>query len=36
MRRKLLVAFVWIALLGGIATVIIFPPKSVLTAEFSR
>jgi hypothetical protein len=34
MRRKLLLAILWIALAGGIAAVIIFPPDSVLTAEF--
>jgi hypothetical protein len=34
MTKKLLLAVVWIALAGGIATLIIFPPDSVLTAEF--
>ena len=34
MKRKLLLAVVWIALAGGIAAVIIFPPDSVLTSEF--
>jgi hypothetical protein len=34
MKRKLLLAVVWIALTGGIAAVIIFPPDSVLTSEF--
>jgi hypothetical protein len=34
MRRKLLLAVVCIALAGGIAALIIFPPDSVLTAEF--
>ena len=34
MKRKLLLAVVWIALAGGIAALIIFPPDSVLTAEF--
>jgi hypothetical protein len=32
MKRKLLLAVVWIALAGGIAAVIIFPPDSVLTS----
>lgn len=36
MKRKLLLAVVWIALTGGIAALIIFPLKSVLTAEFHR
>jgi hypothetical protein len=34
MKRKLLLAVVWIALAGGTAALIIFPPDSVLTAEF--
>jgi hypothetical protein len=34
MKRKLLLAVVWIALAGGIAAVIIFPPDSVLTSQF--
>ena len=34
MKRKLLLAVVWIVLAGGIAALIIFPPDSVLTAEF--
>ena len=34
MKRKLLLAVVWIALAGGIAALIVFPPDSVLTAEF--
>jgi hypothetical protein len=34
MKRKLLLAVVWIALGGGIVALIIFPAKSVLTAEF--
>jgi hypothetical protein len=34
MKRKLLLAIVWIALAGGIAALIVFPPDSVLTAEF--
>jgi hypothetical protein len=34
MKRKLLLAVVWVALAGGIAAVIIFPPDSVLTSEF--
>ncbi len=34
MKRKLLLAVVWIVLAAGIAGVIIFPPNSVLTAEF--
>jgi hypothetical protein len=34
MTKKLLLAVVWIALAGGIAALIIFPPDSVLTAEF--
>ena len=34
MKRKLLIAVVWIALAGGIAAVTIFPPDSVLTSEF--
>jgi len=34
MKRKLLLAVIWIALAGGIAVLIIFPPDSVLTAEF--
>jgi hypothetical protein len=34
MKRKLLLAVVWIALGGGIVALIIFPPNSVLTAEF--
>ena len=33
-KRKLLLAVVWIALAGGIAAVTIFPPNSVLTSEF--
>jgi hypothetical protein len=36
MTRKLLLAVIWIALAGGIAALIIFPPDSVLTAEFHR
>ena len=34
MKRKLLLAIVWIVLAGGVAAVIIFPPDSVLTSEF--
>lgn len=34
MKTKLLLAVIWIALAGGIAALIIFPPDSVLTAEF--
>jgi hypothetical protein len=34
MKWKLLLAVVWIALAGPIAALIIFPPDSVLTAEF--
>ena len=34
MKRKLLLAVVWIALAAGIAALIIFPPDSVLTANF--
>jgi hypothetical protein len=34
MKKKLLLAAVWIALTGGIAVVITFPPDSVLTSEF--
>ena len=34
MKRKLLLAVVWVALVGGIAAVIVFPPDSVLTSEF--
>jgi hypothetical protein len=34
MKRKLLLAIVWIALGSGIVALIIFPPNSVLTAEF--
>jgi hypothetical protein len=34
MKRKILLAVFWIALVGGVAAVIIFPPRSVLTAEF--
>ena len=34
MQRKLLLAVVWIALAAGIAALIVFPPASVLTAEF--
>jgi hypothetical protein len=33
MKRKLLLAVVWIALAGGIAA-LFFPPDSVLTAQF--
>jgi hypothetical protein len=36
MKSKLLLAVVWIALAGGIAALITFPPESVLTAEFHR
>jgi membrane-anchored glycerophosphoryl diester phosphodiesterase (GDPDase) len=36
MKRKLLLAVVWIALACGIAAIITFPPESVLTAEFHR
>jgi hypothetical protein len=36
MKRKLLLALVWIALAAGIAAVITFPPDSVLTAELRR
>jgi hypothetical protein len=36
MKRKLLLALVWIALAAGIAAVITFPSDSVLTAEFRR
>ncbi len=34
MKWKLLLAVVWIALAGAITALIIFPPDSVLTAEF--
>src|SRR6266566_2965662 len=34
MKWKLLLAVVWIALAGAIDALIIFPPDSVLTAEF--
>ena len=34
MKRKLLLAVVWVALAGGIAAVITFPPDSVLSSEF--
>jgi hypothetical protein len=34
MKRKLLLAAVWIALAGGTGAAIIFPPDSVLTSEF--
>jgi hypothetical protein len=34
MKWKVLLAVVWIALAGAIAALIIFPPDSVLTAEF--
>jgi hypothetical protein len=34
MKRKLLLAAVWIALAGGSGAAIIFPPDSVLTSEF--
>jgi hypothetical protein len=34
MKRKLLLAVVWIVLAGGVAAVIIFPPDSVLTSDF--
>jgi hypothetical protein len=34
MKKKLLLAAVWIALAGGAAAVITFPPDSVLTSEF--
>jgi hypothetical protein len=34
MKTKLLLAVVWLVLAGGIAALIIFPPDSVLTAEF--
>jgi hypothetical protein len=36
MKRKFLLAVVWIALAVGITAVITFPPESVLTAEFHR
>jgi hypothetical protein len=36
MKRKLLLAVVWVALAGGIVAIITFPPESVLTAEFHR
>jgi hypothetical protein len=36
MKRKLLLAVVWIALCGGIIALIIFPPDSVLTAEYGH
>ena len=35
-KRKFLLAVVWIALACGIAAIITFPPESVLTAEFHR
>ena len=34
MKTILLLAVVWLALAGGIAALIIFPPDSALTAEF--
>lgn len=34
MKRKLLLAIVWIVLVTAITAVIAFPPNSVLTAEF--
>ena len=36
MKRKLLLVVVWIALAGGIAAIMTYPPESVLTAEFHR
>jgi hypothetical protein len=36
MKRKLILAIVWIVVAGGIAAIIVFPPDSVLTAEFHR
>jgi hypothetical protein len=36
MKRKLLLAVVWVALAAGIAAIITYPPDSVLTAEFHR
>jgi hypothetical protein len=36
MTRKLLLAIVLVALAAGIAAVTVFPPQSVLTAEFRR
>jgi hypothetical protein len=35
-KRKLLLVVVWIALAAGIGALIVFPPDSVLTAEFRR
>lgn len=33
-EEETLIAVVWVALVGGIAALIIFPPDSVLTTQF--
>jgi hypothetical protein len=35
-KMKVLLVVLWIALAAGIAALIVFPPDSVLTAEFRR